>query len=72
MVTHEDDIAAWAKRVIRMRDGLIIDDSPNQHRKSGKAKQNGAAPVDPVGGHWEADFNPNDPEFGQPNEELTH
>ncbi len=28
MVTHEDDIAAWAKRVIRMRDGLIIDDSP--------------------------------------------
>ena len=29
MVTHEDDIAAWAKRVIRMRDGLIIDDSPS-------------------------------------------
>ena len=28
MVTHEDDIAAHAKRVIRMRDGLIIDDGP--------------------------------------------
>ena len=29
MVTHEDDIAACAKRVIRMRDGLIIDDGPS-------------------------------------------
>ena len=29
MVTHEDDIAAHAKRVIRMRDGLIIDDGPS-------------------------------------------
>ncbi len=35
MVTHEDDIAAWAKRVIRMRDGLIIDDSPSPRRKTG-------------------------------------
>ena len=29
MVTHEDDIAAHAKRIIRMRDGLIIDDGPS-------------------------------------------
>ncbi len=29
MVTHEDDIAACAKRIIKMRDGLIIDDSPS-------------------------------------------
>jgi putative ABC transport system ATP-binding protein len=26
MVTHEDEIAAYAQRVIRMRDGKIIED----------------------------------------------
>jgi putative ABC transport system ATP-binding protein len=30
MVTHENDIAAWAKRVIRMRDGRIETDERNQ------------------------------------------
>ncbi len=29
MVTHEDDIAAYAKRVIKMRDGVIIEDGPS-------------------------------------------
>jgi putative ABC transport system ATP-binding protein len=29
MVTHEEDIAAHAKRVIKMRDGLIIEDGPS-------------------------------------------
>src|SRR5438132_2716240 len=29
MVTHENDIAAWAKRVVRMRDGLIESDVRN-------------------------------------------
>jgi putative ABC transport system ATP-binding protein len=29
MVTHEDDIANHAKRIIRMRDGLIIEDKPS-------------------------------------------
>ncbi|CAN5909486.1 ABC transporter ATP-binding protein [soil metagenome] len=29
MVTHEDDIAAHAKRIIRMKDGLIIQDGPS-------------------------------------------
>ena len=29
MVTHEDDIAAHAKRIIRMRDGVIIEDGPS-------------------------------------------
>jgi putative ABC transport system ATP-binding protein len=31
MVTHENDIAAWAKRVVRMRDGLIETDERNHH-----------------------------------------
>jgi putative ABC transport system ATP-binding protein len=35
MVTHENDIAAWAKRVIRMRDGHIETDERNQHRTIG-------------------------------------
>src|SRR6266850_6421973 len=30
MVTHENDIAAWAKRVIRMRDGVIESDEANE------------------------------------------
>ena len=29
MVTHEDDIAEHAKRIIRMRDGVIVDDGPS-------------------------------------------
>jgi putative ABC transport system ATP-binding protein len=34
MVTHENDIAAWAKRVVRMRDGLIESDEWNtSHRR---------------------------------------
>jgi putative ABC transport system ATP-binding protein len=26
LITHEEDIAAYAKRVVRLRDGLIVDD----------------------------------------------
>ncbi len=29
MVTHEDDIAAHAKRIIRMKDGMIVEDGPS-------------------------------------------
>jgi putative ABC transport system ATP-binding protein len=32
MVTHENDIAAWARRVVRMRDGHIDSDVRNQPR----------------------------------------
>jgi putative ABC transport system ATP-binding protein len=31
MVTHENDIAAWARRVVRMRDGHIESDERNEH-----------------------------------------
>jgi putative ABC transport system ATP-binding protein len=72
LVTHEDDIAAWAKRTIRMRDGVIIDDSLATGRKTGRAKQNGTPTVEAVSTHWEAGFNSTDSELGRPNEELTH
>ena len=26
LITHEDEIAAYAKRTVRLRDGLIVDD----------------------------------------------
>ena len=32
MVTHENDIASWARRVIRMRDGHIESDERNDNR----------------------------------------
>jgi putative ABC transport system ATP-binding protein len=35
MITHEEDIAAYATRVIRLRDGLVIDD----HRQSAAQAQ---------------------------------
>jgi putative ABC transport system ATP-binding protein len=41
MVTHEDDIAEHARRVIRMRDGQIISDAPSARMKD--------APPDVVG-----------------------
>ena len=31
MVTHEADIANWARRVVRMRDGLVESDVFNEH-----------------------------------------
>jgi putative ABC transport system ATP-binding protein len=34
MVTHEDDIAEHAKRIIRMRDGVIVSDDPSQRMKA--------------------------------------
>src|SRR5438270_11533170 len=43
MVTHENDIAAWAKRVVRMRDGLIESDVLNQSALSEEA----ATPTSP-------------------------
>ena len=34
MVTHEDDVAAHAKRIIRLRDGLLQSDLANEHRRT--------------------------------------
>jgi putative ABC transport system ATP-binding protein len=47
MVTHEDDIAAHAKRIIKMRDGLIIDDGPSPRRLEAQhaAANNDGAPL---------------------------
>jgi putative ABC transport system ATP-binding protein len=40
MVTHEDDVAAHAKRIIRLRDGLLQSDRVNEHRiRGGRHKQ---------------------------------
>jgi len=39
LVTHEDDIAEHAKRVIRMRDGEIIDDSPSARARAAMETQ---------------------------------
>ena len=73
MVTHEDDIADHAKRIIRMRDGLIIDDkpSPRMQAATGRADGHGA----PEWTRWrpgQADETlPQDAELGQLNQELT-
>jgi putative ABC transport system ATP-binding protein len=34
MVTHENDIAAWARRVVRLRDGRVESDVRNDNRAS--------------------------------------
>jgi putative ABC transport system ATP-binding protein len=36
LVTHEDDVAAHAKRVVRLRDGLLQTDYPNEKRISAR------------------------------------
>jgi putative ABC transport system ATP-binding protein len=42
LITHEEDIAAFAKRVIRLRDGKIISDTTQANGTSNGAPGNGA------------------------------
>ncbi len=37
MVTHENDIAAWARRVVRLRDGLVESDIRNDEQAAAMA-----------------------------------
>ena len=75
LVTHEDDIAAHAKRIIRMRDGLITEDGPSPRTIAAQAALIGtaaslAAPLDGQAAEWEADNElpvPVEPELGQLN-----
>src|SRR5438132_1393330 len=41
MVTHENDIAAWARRVVRMRDGYIESDEYNRDSRAPAAAAQG-------------------------------
>ena len=75
MVTHEDDIAEHAKRIIRMRDGLIIDDGPSPRMAAAQAALIGTTASRPMAcdGHWERRISaPGDPELRPSSEELTH
>jgi putative ABC transport system ATP-binding protein len=45
MVTHENDIAAWARRVVRMRDGHIESDVRNDRLPAGPAVSGRPAPA---------------------------
>jgi putative ABC transport system ATP-binding protein len=49
MVTHEDDVAGHAKRIIRLRDGLVQSDQLNEHRRT-PAPRRPAAPTE----DWQA------------------
>jgi putative ABC transport system ATP-binding protein len=49
MVTHENDIAEWARRVIRMRDGVIESDVINEHpRGESRYAMNGPVTLTPA------------------------
>ncbi len=71
MVTHEDDIAACAKRIIRMRDGLIIDDGPSPRMLALQQQAAAASAANGVDGHWSPEFSAQNQNINPSNEELT-
>jgi putative ABC transport system ATP-binding protein len=48
IVTHEPDVAKYAKRIVEVRDGRIIHDHPVPDRRSAAADLAALAPIDPV------------------------
>jgi putative ABC transport system ATP-binding protein len=36
LVTHEPDVAAWADRIVSMRDGRIVSDRPSVGEAAGR------------------------------------
>ena len=44
LVTHERDVAAYARRTIRMRDGRIIDDSGTDRQMADRVPAGTAGP----------------------------
>lgn len=52
MVTHEDDVAAHAKRIVRLKDGVIQSDKTNDHRITAKKRaQLPGVSLPPSGSH---------------------
>jgi putative ABC transport system ATP-binding protein len=52
MVTHEDDVAATAKRIIRLRDGLLQSDVINENRRTPNPQH--ALPAEALSSEWQA------------------
>jgi putative ABC transport system ATP-binding protein len=71
MVTHEDDIAANAKRIIRMRDGLIVDDGVSPRVAAAQAALVATPPLDGVSAQWGTGDAPTEPELQRVNEDFT-
>jgi putative ABC transport system ATP-binding protein len=48
IVTHEPDVAKYAKRIVEVRDGRIIHDHPVPERRSAAEDLEALAPIDPA------------------------
>ena len=47
LVTHEEDIAAHARRIVRLRDGKVREDRPTSRRPSGPGRSSSSPTPDP-------------------------
>jgi putative ABC transport system ATP-binding protein len=48
IVTHEPEVAKYAKRIVEVRDGRIIHDHPVTDRRSAAEDLRALAPIDPI------------------------